>query len=173
VIYKVNQKTIGIVLIILAVVIGGYLMMNRGSEQTAVDETTESALPVDEETTLMEAVEEGARQTVVIDLLAVDEDTTNQFGTAELMEVDGQTQVIISVNTASIDTPQPAHIHQGVCPGIGAIAYPLTNVVDGESTTMIDVSLEDLMAQSPLAINLHRSAEEISVYTSCGDIAAL
>ena len=65
---------------------------------------------------------------------------------------------------------QPVHIHVGSCPEVGEVKYPLTNVLDGESVTTLDVTLEQLEIELPLAINVHKSVTEASVYISCGDI---
>ncbi len=55
---------------------------------------------------------------------------------------------------------------------MGAVEYPLTNVVDGASTSVIDATLESLQT-GDFSINIHKSGEEIGVYVSCGDIPAL
>ena len=94
----------------------------------------------------------------------------NQSGTATLEEKEGKLEVVLTLNTAGPSGPQPAHIHSGVCPGVGAVVYPLTNVVDGKSTTLIDTTLEKLQSQLPLAINIHKSADEVKVYTACGSL---
>lgn len=39
-----------------------------------------------------------------------------------------------------------------------------------QSQTELEVSLLDLEEQMPLAINVHKSVEEASVYVSCGDL---
>ncbi|MFZ8844362.1 hypothetical protein [Thermoflexus sp.] len=65
---------------------------------------------------------------------------------------------------------QPAHIHEGTCANLNPKpAFPLTPVRDGKSTTVVNVKLADLLAK-PFAINVHKSAQEISVYVSCGEI---
>ena len=38
---------------------------------------------------------------------------------------------------------------------------------------MLDVTLEQLRSELPLAINIHRSAAEASVYVSCGELSFL
>jgi hypothetical protein len=68
-------------------------------------------------------------------------------------------------------TQQPAHIHVGGCPGVGAVAFPLTNVVNGKSETTVNASLKTVLGQQH-AINVHRSAAEVAVYTACVDLPA-
>lgn len=83
-----------------------------------------------------------------------------------------KTKVTISLSGAPSGVPQPAHIHVGSCPAPGAIKYPLTSVISGQSETILDVSLEELRDQLPLAVNVHKSSEEAKVYVACGDIPA-
>lgn len=98
---------------------------------------------------------------------------SEQTGTATLAEnEDGQLVVTIQVSGGEFTDPQPAHIHVGSCPTPGAVEYPLTNVVDGYSITMLDgLTIADVSGVTGgLAINVHKSAAESSVYTACGDI---
>ena len=95
---------------------------------------------------------------------------SGEEGTAALTEADGKTTVSISLTGAPIDVEQPAHIHAGACPTPGDVVYPLTNVVNGFSETVLDVDLATLKGQLPLAVNVHKSTPEISVYVACGDL---
>jgi hypothetical protein len=66
--------------------------------------------------------------------------------------------------------PEPAHIHEGRCPVPNAIPlYPLSSVENGKSETVPDVNMGALLDDA-MAINIHRSPQEIAVYVSCGDI---
>jgi hypothetical protein len=95
---------------------------------------------------------------------------SGQDGEATLSEVDaGTTRVVIDVGNAP-DNPQPAHIHRGSCKNLDPQpAYGLENVVDGKSTTEVNVGMEDLVGQG-FAVNVHKSADEAQVYVACGDI---
>lgn len=95
---------------------------------------------------------------------------SGESGTATLTEKDGKTTVTLSLSQAPTDVPQPAHIHTGACPTPAGVVYPLTNVVNGASETVLDVSLASLKGQLPLAINVHKSGSEANVYVSCGDL---
>lgn len=122
--------------------------------------------------TSQEVMEEDAvvAQSVTLDL--TEQNDLGQSGVATLVEdVDGNLVVTLAMIGGEFTEPQPAHIHVGACPEPGAVEYPLTNVVDGESETTLDVSWADLVALGePLAINVHKSATEASVYTACGDL---
>ena len=91
----------------------------------------------------------------------------DQSGTARLIAKGDKTDVSITIKTGAAGVAQPAHIHVGQCPEPGAVKYPLTNVVDGKSTTTLDVKLADLLAGG-LAINVHLSGTEASKYVACG-----
>ena len=67
------------------------------------------------------------------------------------------------------DVPRPAHIHEGSCDELGAIAFPLDNVEGGNSSTAVDVSLQEL-EDGDYAINVHESEEAIETYVACTDI---
>ncbi len=95
---------------------------------------------------------------------------SKEDGTAVLSDENGKTKVVVTVSNEPTGTPQPAHIHVGACPTPGAVKYPLTNVVNGTSQTVLDVKLDDLKTMLPLAVNVHKSAEEVKVYTACGNL---
>lgn len=98
----------------------------------------------------------------------------DQTGTATLTAAGDQTEVVVSIDPSpeGADVEQPAHIHAGTCgDNLGGVEYPLTNVVDGSSTTTVDASLDSLQT-GDFAINIHKSGEEIGVYVSCGNIPA-
>ncbi len=111
-----------------------------------------------------------AMMTESISVLLAMVNNSGESGTATLTEESGQTKVAINLTGFTKDIEQPAHIHVGVCPGVGAVKYPLTAVVNGTSETVVPVTLAELKKELPLAINVHKSAKEISNYTACGPL---
>lgn len=109
-----------------------------------------------------------ARLTANVALSA--QNNSNESGTATLKETDRKVVVSLSVTGEPKGAIQPAHIHLGSCPNPGAVKYPLTNVVDGKSETTLNVTMDQLRGELPLAINVHKSAAQSKVYVSCGDL---
>jgi hypothetical protein len=112
-------------------------------------------------------------QTITIQLSA--ENNSGQNGTATLTDIGGgKTRVDVSVTPGVAGVSQPIHIHDGVCSlgsDLKGVKYPLTNVVDGKSSTEVNATIASLLS-TPTAINVHRSAQEVAVYVSCGNILA-
>ncbi len=94
---------------------------------------------------------------------------SGQNGTVILEEVNGQLEVTLNLDNP-LSVAEPAHIHLGSCPEPGAILFPLTNILNGVSVTLLDTTLDDLRAHGNLAINVHKSALELDVYYACGDL---
>ncbi|HTK05475.1 MAG TPA: hypothetical protein VL500_07855 [Candidatus Eisenbacteria bacterium] len=96
--------------------------------------------------------------------------TSGESGTATLTREDGDVRVIISLTGEPVDASQPTHFHMGSCANLGAVKYPLNDIVNGTSSTKLDLSLDELLANLPLALNTHKSASEMAVNMACGDV---
>jgi plastocyanin len=110
-----------------------------------------------------------AEASVIIPLDALD--GSGQSGVAILLDKGSTTEVVIDIGSGAADVPQPIHIHAGTCDALGDVAHALTNVVEGRSMTVIDDSISNVMRDG-FAVNLHKSGDEIAVYTACGEIVA-
>lgn len=108
-----------------------------------------------------------AQQSVTIALSP--QNNSGQTGTAVLTSEGAGTKVVINLSNAP--GPHPAHIHSGSCPTPGAVVYPLTSVTNGRSETVVAASIADIL-RAPHAINVHKSPQEIPVYTACGNVTA-
>jgi len=79
-----------------------------------------------------------------------------------------KTRVELSLKGAPKGTAQPAHIHEGSCAKLDPKPkHGLENVVDGKSTTVVPASLGSVRG---MAINVHKSTDDIKTYVSCGNI---
>jgi LPXTG-motif cell wall-anchored protein len=108
-----------------------------------------------------------AQQSVNVNLAP--QNNSGQSGTAVLTPDGSGTKVVLTLSNAP--GPHPAHIHSGSCPDVGAVVYPLTAVSDGKSETTVAASIADILKQ-PMAINVHKSPQEVPVYTACGNVTA-
>ena len=145
-----------IVAVAIVIIIGGFLLSARQTPPTTPTPTP---------------IQATARPVILEETIILDEQNKSGVsGSAVLREENGQVTVTLNLTGAPKTTPQPAHIHVGACPDVGDVKYPLTNAVDGQSQTVLDVTLEQLKNEQPLAINVHKSAAQITVYTACGDL---
>lgn len=147
------MAVLGIVAI-LVLIVGFFL--SRGSKLQNQQVTTEAPVPSPTPQVL----------TLVLNELA----NSGENGTATVKEVDGKVVVSVELTGQPEGTIQPMHIHKGSCPGVGDVLYPLTNAVMGKSETTLDVTMDALLAQKPIAINVHKSTAQAKIYFSCGDI---
>lgn len=84
---------------------------------------------------------------------------------------DGLTLVEVAVDPAGHPN-MPAHIHPGTCDElVPQPKYPLQNVVDGVSVSEVPAPLEELM-RGDVALNIHRSNEDMATYTACVELGA-
>lgn len=138
---------------------GGYYLMNKPA--TLAPSPSPAAMVSSEAPTMRPVTVELKQQ-----------NDLGQSGTATISEnAEGNLVVALALAGGTFTAPQPAHIHFGACPNPGAIKFPLANVEDGQSETVIDVSWADLVkAGESLAINVHKSGAESKIYTACGNL---
>jgi Cu/Zn superoxide dismutase len=90
-------------------------------------------------------------------------------GTVTFAALRDKTAVEITVDPAS-NLDMPAHIHPGTCDDLTPQPkFPLENVKDGTSKTVVPASMDELFAGG-LAVNIHRSNDDLKTYTACVDI---
>lgn len=101
------------------------------------------------------------------------QNSSGQSGTAMLSDAGGgKTKVVIQLSNGTAE-PQPIHFHKGTCANLDPVpVVPLNNLVNGRSETTVDAPLSTL-ANGTHAINAHKSAAEVSVYVSCGNVQAM
>jgi hypothetical protein len=106
---------------------------------------------------------------VTVDL--AEQNGSGESGTVTLTADGEKTKVVIALENPPA-VPQPAHIHKGSCANLDPNpAYGLENVVDGESTTVVDEPLEALRGEA-YAINVHKSGAKLDVYVACGNVGS-
>lgn len=101
------------------------------------------------------------------------QNNSGQTGTATLLPQGDTTKIVIELSNSPAGVAQPAHIHAGSCDKLDkAPKWPLEAVKNGRSVTIVPVSIQTLL-KDKAAINIHKSATEIQVYVSCGNIIAV
>jgi uncharacterized cupredoxin-like copper-binding protein len=157
-----------ILIILVLVVLGAGVFLMKG------DNDGDDAMVMDSDNTMMEndhgLDSDLMMQTkeLVVELSALN--NSGQSGKAIFSEDGGKTKVIIDITSGAEGVSQPIHIHKGSCAELGSVLYPLSSVVDGRSETVLDLSLEDIKSQLPLAVNVHKSADALNEFVACGDI---
>lgn len=103
-----------------------------------------------------------------IDVQLQEQNFSGETGTVTFSAEGSKTRVVVDMPTFAAN-PQPAHVHKGTCDELGAIAYALPNIVQGKSSTVVPVSLDELV-KGTYAVNVHRSAKKLGEYVACGNI---
>jgi hypothetical protein len=114
-----------------------------------------------------------AQDSVTVPLAAQNNSGIN--GTATLTQRGADLQVVINLTGTAANSNHPFHIHSGACPTPGGVVHPLTNAVNGTSTTTLTGVTLASVANGAHAINGHESPENLgqSGYIVCGNIQAM
>ncbi|MFN2460579.1 MAG: hypothetical protein ABR591_07830 [Candidatus Velthaea sp.] len=101
------------------------------------------------------------------------QNSSNEIGTVTLTSVGDKTKVDVAIANAPAGVAQPIHVHEGTCAKLDPKPkYPLTTVMEGVSTTTLDVPMDKLIAGG-MAVNVHKSTSDIPTYVACGDLGAM
>ncbi len=149
------KKSLIVLLIIVALAAAFFFF----SERERVDELVDDIDIIEED---------GEISRLIISLS--EQNDSGQLGFAIIESLNGSSHVRIDIAPGEEGVAQPAHIHFNNCADIGGVSYPLENVVNGLSETVLGVSVEQILSERPLSINVHKSVEEASIYVACGDI---
>lgn len=99
-----------------------------------------------------------------------EQNNSGQTGSVNLKESGQNIIVSVNIKKGPENVPQPSHIHAGTCDSLGAITYPLANVINGSAETSISSTLDDLQKLAPLAVNVHKSSAEAQTYVACANL---
>lgn len=149
-----KNKKIVLTIVIVLLIIGGLLIFRDISSPNL-------SMMKSENTT---EKEEG-RVVVILNEL----NSSGEAGKA-IIEENNDTVTITILLTGYKDDPQPSHLHLGNCDDLGAIKYPLSNSINGNSVTLVNTTLAELKASQPLSINIHESASQAVNFVACGDL---
>lgn len=96
----------------------------------------------------------------------IPQNESKQTGIATLVETLGKVKIIIDLINYSNEF-QPAYIQAGNCGDLGVVKYTLESVAEGSSETLLDTSLDNLLGQLPLVINIKKDLKTAAL---CGEI---
>ena len=99
------------------------------------------------------------------------QNNSGEVGEVALYPQGQNTRVVVTINGEPGGRTQPAHIHRGQsCASIDPKpAYPLHNVVNGKSSTIVNIPIDRLLSGN-YAVNVHESPTNIAHYVSCGHL---
>lgn len=162
-----------IIIVLLAIGGGGYAIKkgtDKKAEKKAAQEQADNEKAQEEAAAQAEA-EAAAKAARTLHIKLDEQNKSGQNGEATIMGVGTSSiKVIVSITGKPSGIAQPAHIHVGACPTPGLVKYPLMNIEKGASQTEIPITLDQLISELPLAINVHKSAADSKTYTACGNI---
>ena len=95
---------------------------------------------------------------------------SGETGTVKLTPMGDKTKVEVSLKGGPKGVAQPAHVHEGSCAKLDPKPkYPLSNVVDGKSSSEVPAKMDELMGGN-MAVNVHKSGDDIKTYVACADL---
>lgn len=99
------------------------------------------------------------------------QNNSGQAGNASVVDQNGGVNVAIHIKSEPKGASEPAHIHQGTCAKLNPAPWkPLNPVVNGTSMTHLPGVSVAQLKKGKYAINVHKSANDLKTYVSCGDL---
>jgi hypothetical protein len=96
---------------------------------------------------------------------------SKQDGSASVTDKGNGVEVLVKLSNEPKGASEPEHIHKGTCKNLDPVPWkPLENVVDGKATTMVPGVTVAELKKGTYAINVHKSANDLKTYVSCGDL---
>ncbi len=97
---------------------------------------------------------------------------TGDRAEARIADRDGRVWIALELASGDRDVKRPAYIHIGKCGGPSRTyaKYRLTDMTDGNSETLIDISPDDFAKDLPLSIQVSQSFDDVYLGAACGTI---
>lgn len=110
-----------------------------------------------------------AERTVTVKVNAMN--GSGESGTATFTADGDKTVIAVDLQNAP-KVRQPSHLHDGTCEDYSpAPAYPLNDLVDGKSRTVINEKF-DRIVSGRYIINVHKSYDDIATQAACSVVKA-
>jgi hypothetical protein len=99
------------------------------------------------------------------------QNNSGQAGNASVTDVKGGANVTVNLKSEPKGASEPSHIHKGTCAKLDPAPWkPLTSVVNGKAFTHVPGLTVAELKKGKYAINVHKSANDLKTYVSCGDL---
>lgn len=159
-----SKKLIITAVLVVAILAGWYLFLDSKINRINYSntKTPESSSKTDESSQIPETG---------ISIVVNEQNNSGESGIATISEIEGKVVVNLRLVGLGFSAPQPSHLHLGTCGAPGEVVYSLTNVVNGQSQTTLDVDMETFSIKPPLILNVHKSEAESDIYVSCGQVS--
>lgn len=96
---------------------------------------------------------------------------SKQDGSASVTDKNGGVEVTVHLNNEPKGASEPSHVHQGSCKKLNPAPWKmLHNVIGGTATTFVGGLTVAQIKGGTYAINVHKSANDLKTYVSCGDL---
>lgn len=159
----------GIILFGIILGIGGFVGVKLHLDKEAYKIEQETALKAEEALLLQGKIDDKDSKRFIL----AEVNGSSESGLVSIKDIQGKAYVILSLNGQPASVSQPANIHIGSCPTVGAIQYPLNPIVEGKSITKLSINTEQLLSSLPMAVNVQKSAQEKNVSVACANFLVM
>ncbi len=156
------------VLFLLIAVLATATTLLAASLDAAAQEATATPTQQDLQQLRDEAIANGDPQ---LELTFEELNDSGVEGTATLYDL-GDDRTLVAIEVTGGSDAHPAHIHEGTCGASEPEPYQTLATVDdtGESLSLVDVSLTDLIDGGDYTVDLHLSPSELGTLVVCANI---
>jgi hypothetical protein len=156
------------VLFLLITVFATATALLAGSFDAAAQEATATPTQQDLQQLRDEAIANGDQQ---LELTFEEYNDSGVEGTATFYDL-GDDRTLVAIAITGGGEAHPAHIHEGTCGNSEPEPFKTLTTVDdsGESLSLVDVPLTDLIDGGDYTIDLHLSPDELGTLIACANI---
>lgn len=158
-----STKLIIALVVIIVAVLGGYFLLSNKTKVPYSTQISPSPRITEKESNQISPTG--------VSIVINEQNNSGESGIAIIREVNGKVNINLKLIGAGASS-QPVHLHLGTCEKPGKVVYSLTNVVNGESKTVLEVNMTTFNKNLPLILNVHKSEQELGIYLSCGEVSS-
>lgn len=99
-----------------------------------------------------------------------EKNNSGSSGIVTFNEVNGKVFIGVDLNNTTDKASHPAYVYEGSCEKPENAKYSLSPVVNGKTANYITGTLADFKKQFPLAVRVHKSAQDLKTDIVCADL---